>query len=209
MEAASVNTSDRVLKYLREVAPFRPTMREIQAALEISSVSVVGYHINKLEQQGFVSRPGNQKSRGVRVEPERPLLCMTLPWIPDQELRGNAREHYMARARHVAKLRYKGTEYGLRAKTERPDVEYPIQGPLSLEITGWNTKQVDWENLAYGFKALIDGLQVAVKRDAFGEVPGAGVIVDDKQIINATIKTRVGPPRSQIVLRRAADSVSE
>ena len=27
-------------------------------------MSVVGYHINKLEQQGFVSRPGDQKSPG-------------------------------------------------------------------------------------------------------------------------------------------------
>ena len=134
-----MNTTERVLKHLREVAPLRPTMREIQAALEISSVSVVGYHINKLEQQGFVSRPGNQKSRGIRVEPERlcRLVCMTAAsGIPDQVLRtGNARlKHYMARARHS---RSSGTraEYVLLAKT-RPDVKVRASKGRCQEITG-------------------------------------------------------------------------
>ena len=196
-----MSKADRILEFLREQAPFSPTLREIQDNCMISSLSVVVYNLKKLEKLGLISQRPRQP-RSIRVAPPPPLVVIDLPWIPVAELRGNAREHFMARHRYVSQLRDRGIEYGLVAKTEWPETDYPITGPLSVEITGWNPKQIDWENLAFGYKAFQDGLQVAVKRDEFGDVPGAGVIVDDKQIIDATIKTRVGPERSHIAISR-------
>ena len=101
-------------------------------------------------------------------------------------------------------VRGAGVEYGLAAKTEYPHNEYPIHGQLAIEITAWNPKRVDWDNLAIGYKAFQDGLQEVIKRDRLGfEVLGAGVIVDDRQIVKATIDMRTGGERTEIVLRRA------
>ena len=195
-----ISKPDRILEFLRERVPFSPTLREIQVACGISSVSVVAYNLKKLETDGLISQRPNQ-SRSIRVV-KVPLVEINLPWIPVAELRGNSREHYMARHRYVGALRDRGIEYGLLAKTERPDIDYPITGPLAVEITGWNPKQIDFDGLLIAYKALFDGMQVTVKRDAFGDVPGAGVFVDDKQIVDATIKTRVGPERSHITISR-------
>ena len=195
----------RILKFLRDQAPFSPTLREIQDTCGISSTSVVAYNLDKLEREGLISRSSRNQSRSIRVASVQPLVTIDLAWIPAAELRGNSREHYMARHRYVSSLRDRGIEYGLLAKTERPDIDYPITGLLAVEITGWNPKQVDFDGLLIAYKALFDGMQVTVKRDEFGDVPGAGVFVDDKQIIDATIKTRIGPERSHIVIRRAQE----
>ena len=56
----------------------------------------------------------------------------------------------------------------------------------------------------FGYKGFIDGLQRVVKRDFWGEVPGAGLIDDDSQFTEATIKPRIGTPRSRLVITRAA-----
>ena len=64
---------------------------------------------------------------------------------------------------------------------------------------------MDWDNLAVGYKAFQDGLQEVVRRDLrYGDILGAGLIEDDKQIVDARIRVRIGDERSEIVIRRAA-----
>jgi repressor LexA len=45
---------------------YPPTMREIGAAVDIPSTSVVDYNLNKLDKAGFISR-SKKSSRGIRV----------------------------------------------------------------------------------------------------------------------------------------------
>ena len=202
--------ADRILEYLQNrTLDFPPTFRELQSACGISSTSVVTYNLGKLVAQGLVIyEPG--KSRTIRlVRPARPAaelrVVIELPWVPIKELQGNARVHYMERHRHISDLRDRGHEYGLLAKEEHPQYEYPIEANLELEIAAWNPKQIDWENIGYSYKAFLDGLQVVMYRDKYGDVPGAGLIVDDKQFINANVRTRIGEARTVIVITREAD----
>ena len=76
-------------------------------------------------------------------------------------------------------------------------------GPLALDITAWNKRRIDYDNLLIGYKSFLDGLQEVVKRDEWGEVPGAALIGDDSQIVEATIRVRIGAPRTILTLRRA------
>src|SRR5258706_8993654 len=45
---------------------YPPTIREIGAAVNIKSTSVVNYNLNKLNKEGFISR-SKKASRGIRV----------------------------------------------------------------------------------------------------------------------------------------------
>ena len=68
-------TRQRVLRYVREFVDahgYGPTVREIRDALEISSTSVVHYHLSRLERQWLITRePG--LARTIRPAPrERP-----------------------------------------------------------------------------------------------------------------------------------------
>lgn len=57
-----VKTRYRVLRYIQQFVAghgYGPTVREIQAALELSSTSVVQYHLDRLERQWLITRePG-------------------------------------------------------------------------------------------------------------------------------------------------------
>ena len=133
------------------------------------------------------------------------VIRIELPWIPPAELRGNSRAHFQVKARHASQLQERGIEYGIAAKLESGRLlDYPIMGPLALDITAWNRRRVDYDNLLIGYKSFLDGLQEVVKRDEWGEVRGAGVIHDDSQIVEATIRSRIGAPRTILILRRAA-----
>ena len=205
-ECHEVKKTERILEYLRNrTEEFPPTIREIQAACSITSTSIVAYHMDKLVERGLAAYEKG-KSRTIRLLEPAPALeiVINLPWIPPAELRGNNREHYMARSRHIADLRDRGIEYGLLAKEEHPGIDYPIMGALALEVIAWNAKRIDIENALFGYKGFIDGLQRVVKRDEWGEVPGAGLIDDDAQFTEATIKPRIGTPRSRLVITRAA-----
>ena len=48
---------------------YPPTIREIGAAVNIPSTSVVNYNLNKLDKEGFISR-SKKSSRGIRVMDE-------------------------------------------------------------------------------------------------------------------------------------------
>jgi len=56
---------DYIWEYIRE-AGRPPTIREIGAAADISSTSVVNYNLTKLSEKGFVNRDA-EVSRGLRL----------------------------------------------------------------------------------------------------------------------------------------------
>ena len=70
-------------------------------------------------------------------------IRIELPWIPREELRGNSRAHFQVKARHASQLQ----ERGYRIRHCRQDLnqagilDYPITGPLALDITAWNRRQ--------------------------------------------------------------------
>ena len=109
-----------------------------------------------------------------------------------EDVRGNSRAHWAVKARETAEMVDRGVEYGLVAKQDHTEYEYPLKGPLAIEITAWNTKRIDHENVLIGYKGFLDGLQMVVKRDEYGDVPGAGVIVEDSQFVTSTVKPRIG-----------------
>ncbi|GAB4467855.1 MAG: transcriptional repressor LexA [Anaerolineae bacterium] len=51
---------------------YPPTIREIGAACNISSTSVVNYNLNKLEREGLITRD-REVSRGLRITPSAPV----------------------------------------------------------------------------------------------------------------------------------------
>jgi repressor LexA len=61
---------DNILEFIRtftEENGYSPTVREIQAGCNISSPSVVAYHIDRLERNDLITRvPG--KARTIRIK---------------------------------------------------------------------------------------------------------------------------------------------
>src|SRR6266436_3975306 len=58
-----------IMKFINRFADengYPPTIREIGAAVNIKSTSVVNYNLNKLVKEGFISR-SKKFSRGIRV----------------------------------------------------------------------------------------------------------------------------------------------
>jgi len=47
-----------------------PTVREIQTALDISSTSVVSYHINSLKNDGYLVKTDEQQARALALTPD-------------------------------------------------------------------------------------------------------------------------------------------
>ena len=124
------------------------------------------------------------------------VVKIDLPWIPHEDLRGNSRAHYQKKARAASEMNLRGVEYGLVAKEEHPEVEFPLTGKLAVFLEVVTTKPIDGDNLMIGFKPFIDGLQV---EQSDGSV-GAGVIVNDAQIVHWSINLAQGTPRSSILL---------
>lgn len=55
------------------------TIRELQEELDISSPSVVQYHIEQLEKKGYLKRnPNNPKDYQILSEPEKPIVYLNL-----------------------------------------------------------------------------------------------------------------------------------
>ena len=109
--------------------------------------------------------------------------------------RGNARLHWAPKARHVADMRETGVDEGVLYKRARPGEDFPILGPLLLEVEAWTPTHVDGDNLLIGYKGFLDGLGEGTRVH-----PGAGVIHDDRQIIDWRIRMRRGNPRTLITL---------
>ena len=197
---------DRILAYIRALrrrGDPPPTIREIRDACGVSSTSMVFFYLRKLRKRGAITWDEG-KARTIRLAEPDYLFKIDLDWIPPAETRGNTREHHIALWRQRRELMDRGVEYGHVAQTEYPDNVYPITGALAVEITAWNPKRIDWDNLAIGYKSFIDGLQTVTGRDRWGfETLGAGVIEDDKQIVEATIRVKIGPERSELIYRRA------
>lgn len=81
----------RILEFLGEYVEengYPPTIREIGAAADISSTSVVSYNLERLEERGYISRE-RDVSRGLkltskartRVVPESPDAMVRLPLL--------------------------------------------------------------------------------------------------------------------------------
>jgi repressor LexA len=69
-----------ILEFIREHLRdngFPPTIREIGRAVGISSTSVVNYNLNRLEEQGYLSRE-KDVSRGLRLAADAPNLIPPL-----------------------------------------------------------------------------------------------------------------------------------
>ena len=180
--SSDTQRTTKVLNYIvgrHRAGRIPPTIREIQVDLGLSSTSVADYHVKKLEHLGLITR-----ERGITrsIQPTEKALQprddfrirIDLPWIPNPQLRGNASNHHMVKVKFVREMRDRGLEYGLVAKQDHPDIDYPIKGPLFAEITAWNPQPVDWDNLAIGYKAFMDGLQRVMKRDEWGKSPAPG-----------------------------------
>ena len=150
-----MSKTEQILDYLRTRDGIPPTVREIRDALDISSTSVVSYHLDKLEEQGLITRQ-REKARSIQVVKKASdlLIVIDLPWIPQEEVRGNSRVVWQVKARLVSELVDRGVEYGLVAKQDHPEYEYPLKGPLAIEITAWNTKRIDHENVLIGYKGF-------------------------------------------------------
>ena len=70
-------------------------------------------------------------------------------------------------------MNLRGVEYGLVAKEEHPDVEFPLTGKLAIFFTVWTDEdEIDGDNMIIGFKPFVDGLQT-IQAD---QSAGAGVI---------------------------------
>ena len=113
-----------------------------------------------------------------------------LEWIPQAISRGNSRAHWGAQARMANKLKDSGLAHGLELKQLTPDA-FPMEGQLCISYQITARKHVDFDNLHYGYKYWIDALQVEMS----GRRPrrrGAGIIEDDRQIVQSTIAIRVG-----------------
>ena len=200
-----------ILYYVRgreERGELPPTNRDIRDALGISSTSVVDYHIRKLVRDGKLRREHGiaRAIRTVASEARRSdiLFKIDLDWIPPAETRGNTREHHIALWKEREAILDRAIIYGRAAQDEYPNNEYPLLGDLAIEITAYNPTRIDWDNLTYGYKALIDGLQRVIRCDKLGfEVHGAGLIHNDRQITDATIRARIGDERTEIIFKRA------
>lgn len=63
-------TTERVYNFIRafiETQQYPPTVRDICAACNLKSTSVASYHLEKLEQQGRISRPVKGGARAIRI----------------------------------------------------------------------------------------------------------------------------------------------
>ena len=199
----------QVLTYLQQLHPRVPTHAEIQAACRLSSPSVVGYQLQKLEEAGFLQRGEERRARNIRlIEVAHPVevLRIELPWVPPAEVRGNFKGHHMVRSRATSEMQELGIQYGLEAKGLYPANQYPLTGELELLVQVANPKRIDYDNALIGLKGVIDALQVVIRKDRFGDVEGAGVIVNDSQIVRATIETKQGEPHTSIIISRRPDA---
>lgn len=60
---AAMNKTEAILTFIQEfiaVHEYPPSVREIQQGLDISSTSVVNYHLKKLEALGAIERTPNR-----------------------------------------------------------------------------------------------------------------------------------------------------
>lgn len=197
-----MSKTDRILEFLRDQVPFSPTLREIQDACGFSSVSLVAYHLNKLEDKGLISRSGPNQARSIRVASAQPLVKITLPWIPVEEVRGNSRLAPKYKASATKMMRQSGIDNGVVYMLENPDREFPIAGDLTLEVDMWTEHHIDFDNALIGLKGVIDGFGQGTKRHS-----GAGLIIDDRQIKTATIRLHSGEPNTVITLRQCVEDL--
>jgi SOS-response transcriptional repressor LexA len=56
-----------IVRFKRQTAGDSPTRREIQAALDLPSVSMVQHHLESLEAAGRIRRPSRGKARRIVV----------------------------------------------------------------------------------------------------------------------------------------------
>lgn len=74
----------RILTYIRDYIAsngYPPSIREIGAAVGISSTSVVNYNLNKLEQAGLIKR-GREVSRGIQLQEDQTVARRVSLHIP-------------------------------------------------------------------------------------------------------------------------------
>jgi repressor LexA len=72
----------RILEFLKEYVEengYPPSMREIGAAAGISSTSVVSYNLERLEEEGYISRD-REVSRGLKLTP------MAVAWVTSEDV---------------------------------------------------------------------------------------------------------------------------
>lgn len=68
-----------LLELLREHLMDPMTIRELQEELNISSPSVVQYHMQQLEKKGYLKRnPNNPKDYQILTEPDKPIVYLNL-----------------------------------------------------------------------------------------------------------------------------------
>ena len=133
----------------------------------------------------------------------RLVAAFSVDWIPPEGLRGNFRGHWGKQAGLAQDMRETGIALGLEFKQLTGSLPgfWPVTGPLAVDI--WVTHSgIDGDNLLYGYKRFIDGLQVTLSDGS----RGAGIIQNDRQIVDWRILCRTDRRRthSAIYLRRVS-----
>ncbi len=73
------DTQKALLELLKNNVTDPMTIRELQDVLDISSPSVIYYHIQQLEKKGYLKRnPHNPKDYQILTEPEKPIVYLNL-----------------------------------------------------------------------------------------------------------------------------------
>ena len=128
---------------------------------------------------GLYCKTHNQHFRQLAPNPSTTLV-LEIDWVPGEDARGNNRHAHwggLKRAKQTAE------EYGIvvarQLDTKGKDV--PLVGDLALHIEVWCPRRIDWDNLAFGYKAFIDVLA------------HEGLLVDDKQITQPSMRLYQGP----------------
>lgn len=78
LPATTKRVHEFIVAFMEENDGLSPTIREIGDATDISSTSVVSYHLGKLERAGVIWRRNDNISRGIVV--------VGAQWIPPREV---------------------------------------------------------------------------------------------------------------------------
>jgi repressor LexA len=123
--ARGSDTRQRILQFIqrfKETKGYAPTVREIADACTISSPSVVQYHLDRLQQNGLITRERekfrsivlNKEKKGVVRVPLLGTIAAGQPvWVPQGDVSSATHERIsvpldMTRGRNVYALRVRG-----------------------------------------------------------------------------------------------------
>ena len=82
-----------------------------------------------------------------------------LGWIPPRQLRGNSRTDRRAATTERVRVRQSGKDHGIALIASEGILE-PLEA-FEMHYEVWHNRDIDLDNLLFGYKAFCDGLQDA------------------------------------------------